>query len=167
METILFLKCITCTHCFSCTPLLCATGSHPFGFLNFKMVCSSFLQYSFLPSLCYEIAAPRKTFCVASSGFFFTAELGRRHLLASLNFSPFARHVRVSGNVMACVKLARWGLPVLLGPEAARTDVVPRWLLLLPLHIALSAALGGALHIFVGGKPFSSISRHSSLVGLW
>lgn len=96
-----------------------------------------------------------------------SAELGWKHLPASLNSSPCARHMRVSGNVMVCVKLAGWWQPVLLGPEAERTDVVPRWLILIPLHTAL-CCMGRSSPHFCGREAlFSSISHHSSLVGLW
>lgn len=141
------------------------------------MVYSSFLQYSFyLPSVTKQQIPERSSawHLVAFSLHLWgmdllmmvSAELGQRHLPASLNSSPCAHHVRVLGNVMECMKLAAWQLPVLLGPEAVRTDVVPKWLVLLLLYKALCCT-GRSSPPFCGREAlFSSISHHSSLVEL-
>lgn len=71
METILFFKCITCTQFFL---LSIALYNFVPSLLFFKFQNALFFLVTvfLLPSLCYKIAAPRKRFRVASSGFFFT-----------------------------------------------------------------------------------------------
>ena len=93
-----------------------------------------------------------------------STELGRKQLPASLSTSPCASPVGMSGHAMAWVKLAGWWLPALFEPEAVRTDLLPRWLILLLLHTTLCCIRRSSPCFCDREAFFSSISHHSSFV---